>query len=69
MELHTNQLQIGVDSAVAAQLWAPQNAYMCPLMVISQKRCLKRCCISVINRHDLVVAVLYPAHGYSTGGP
>jgi len=28
--VHTKQLQIGMNSAVAAQLWAPQNAYMCP---------------------------------------
>jgi len=26
MELHTKQLQIGMNSAVAAQLWPPQNA-------------------------------------------
>jgi len=25
MELHTKQLQMGMSSAVAAQLWAPQN--------------------------------------------
>jgi len=30
MELHTKQLQIGTNSAVAAQLSAPQNAYRCP---------------------------------------
>jgi len=30
MELHTKQLQIGMNSAVAAQLWGPQNAYRCP---------------------------------------
>jgi len=69
MELHTKQLQIGMNSAVAAQLRPPKLLTSALLMVISQKRCLKRCCISVINRHDLVVAVLYPAHGYSTGGP
>jgi len=38
-------------------------------MVISQKRFLTRCCISVINRHDLVVAVIYLSKGYSTRGP
>jgi len=30
MELHTKQLQIGMNSAVAAQLLPPQNAYRCP---------------------------------------
>jgi len=40
-------------------------------MVISQKRFLKRCCISVIIRHHLVVAVIYIylSQGYSTGAP
>jgi len=58
MELHTKQLQIGMNSAVAAQLWAPKMLIGAPLMVISQKRFLKRCCISVINSHGLVVAVI-----------
>jgi len=31
-----------MTSAVAAQLWAPKNAYRAPLMVISKKR-LRRC--------------------------
>jgi len=38
-------------------------------MVISKKRFLKRCCISVIIRHDLVVAVIYLSQSYSTVGP
>jgi len=28
MELHTKQFRIGMNSAVAAQFWAPRNAYM-----------------------------------------
>jgi len=39
-----------------------------PLMVISKKRFLKRCCISVISHHDLAVIVIYPSQSYSTGG-
>jgi len=58
-----------MNSAVAAQLWDPKMLTGAPLMVFSQKRFLKRCCISAINRHDLDVAVIYLWHGYSTGGP
>jgi len=43
-----------MNSVVAAQLWVPQNAYRAPLIVISKKRFLKRCCNSVSIRHDLV---------------
>jgi len=28
LELHTKQFQIRMNSAVAAQFWAPRNAYM-----------------------------------------
>jgi len=31
MELHSKQLLICMNNAVAAQLWALQNACMCPL--------------------------------------
>jgi len=70
MELHAKQLQISMNRAVAAQL-SPQNAYRGFLMVISKKIFLKRCCISVIIRHDLIVAVIYIflSQGYSTVGP
>jgi len=37
MEHHTKQFQIGMNSAVAAQLWVPRNAYMGSLMVILKK--------------------------------
>jgi len=38
MELHTKQLQIGVNSAVAAELWAPSEMHTgALLMVISKK--------------------------------
>jgi len=30
MELHTKQLQIGMNSAVAAQLWAPKCLHVPP---------------------------------------
>jgi len=33
MELHTKQLQICMNSAIAAQIWALQNAYKGPLNV------------------------------------
>jgi len=52
-----------MNSVVAAELWAPQNAYRAPLIVISKKRFLKRCCISVSIRHDLVVAVINLSKG------
>jgi len=58
-----------MNSAVAAQLWASPEMHTGPPMVISEKKILKRCCVSVIFRHDLLVAVMYLSHGYSTGGP
>jgi len=48
MKLHTKQLQTGMNSAVVTQLLPHPKI---PLMVISQKRFLKRSCISVIIRH------------------
>jgi len=48
-----------MNSAIAAELWAHQNAYRAPLMVIYKQRFLKRRCISIIIRHDLVVTVMY----------
>jgi len=39
-------------------------------MVISKKKISKRCCISVIIRHDkLSLQLIYRSPGYSTGGP
>jgi len=58
-----------MNSVVAAQFWAHQNAYRAHLRVISKKRFMKRCCISVSVLHDLVVAVINPSKGHSTGGP
>jgi len=49
-------------------LGPPKMLTGAPLMVISQKRFLKRCCISIVNRRDTVVVVIYLSHGYSTGG-
>ena len=69
MELHTKQFQIGMNSAVAAQFWVPQNAYRALEWWFLKKRFLTRCSISVIIRHVLVVAVIYLSQGYSTGGP
>jgi len=40
MGLHTKQFQIGMNSAVAAQLYPP-NAYRIPLMVISKEKISK----------------------------
>jgi len=47
-----------MDSAVVSQLY-PKMLTGVPLMVISEKRFLTRCCISVSIRHSLVVAVIY----------
>jgi len=41
MKLHTKQFQIGMNSAVAAQLFTPQNACKSPLMVISKEKIFK----------------------------
>jgi len=60
---------MGMNSAVAVQLLLPKMLTWAPQMVISKKRFLKRCCISVIIRHDLVVAVIYLSQSYSTVGP
>jgi len=52
--LHTKQFQIGMDSAVADQLWTPPEMTTgAPLMVSSKKRFPKRCPSSVTIRHDL----------------
>jgi len=41
MELHTKQLQIGVNSVAAAQLCPHRNAFRGPLMVFYKKRISK----------------------------
>ena len=45
MKLHTKKLQIGMKSAVAAQVWASlypsRNAYSANLMVISRNKISK----------------------------
>jgi len=46
-----------MDSAVVSQLY-PKMTTGALLMVISEKRFLTRCCISISIRHDLVVAVI-----------
>jgi len=46
-----------------------RNAYRAPLMWFLKKRFLKRCCLSIIIRLDLVVVVIYLSQVYSTGGP
>jgi len=58
-----------MNSVVAAQFWVSQNTYRFTLMVISKKRYLKRCFISVVDHHDLAVAEIYLSRGYSAGGP
>jgi len=63
------QLQIGMNSIIAAQLWALPKRLQSPPNGDFKKRFLKRCCISVIIRHGSVVAVIYLSHGYSTVGP
>jgi len=40
-----------------------QNACKGPMMVISNKRTLKRCCISGIIFHDLIVVVISLSRG------
>jgi len=69
MELHTKQSQIDMNSAAAAQLWTPTKCLHGPSDGDSKRKILKRCCVSVIIRHDLVVVVIYLSQGYTTGGP
>jgi len=54
--------------AVAANA-ALAKVFSRPPISISNKNILKRCCISGIIFHDLVVVFIYPWQGWSTGEP
>jgi len=59
MELHTKQFTNRYEQCCSSPTPPSQTAYRAPLMVICKKNISKSCCISVIIRHNLVVAVIY----------